>query len=183
MNIEQKIKTIVQSLHQQYVHLVDGFELNSLMPKLSRQYTDFTVNYIPEGGSFRIDEVTGKRSETSHVQMMWCGLVPFDKDATKEADSISAIFEDKKAVMNAFVDAVNASGLFERLTHYTYQCVPIRFDAVCACLITTFDLETREECVAIPEPEPQEPTDPEQPEEPTEPEDPEQNTGDMSDGD
>ena len=79
--------------------------------------------------------------------MMWCGVVPFDKDATKEADSVAAIVEDKKRIMNTFVDAVNASGLFEQLTKYTYQIVPIRFDAVCACLITTFDLITIGECV------------------------------------
>ena len=147
MNIEQEIKTIVQSLHQQYVHLVDGYELNNIMPKLAREHRNFTVNYIPEGGRFEIDEATGRRREVSKVQMMWCGAVPFDKDATKEADSVAAIVEDKKRIMNAFVDAVNASGLFEQLTKYTYQIVPIRFDAVCACLITTFDLITIGECV------------------------------------
>lgn len=147
MNIEQFIHETVESMGSHYVHLVDGYELNNIMPKLARQYLDFTVNYIPEGGRFEIDEATGRRREVSKVQMMWCGVVPFDKDATKEADSVAAIVEDKKQIMNAFVDAVNASGLFEQLTKYTYQIVPIRFDAVCACLITTFDLITIGECV------------------------------------
>lgn len=146
MNIEQFIKQTVQAIGSHYVHLVDGYELNNIMPKLARQYTDFTVNYIPEGGGFDIDDTTGKRHETSHVQMMWCGVVPFDKDATVEADSIATIFEAKKAVMNNFVDAVNESGAFEPITHYDYQCIPIRFDAVCACLITTFDLQAKGEC-------------------------------------
>ena len=186
MNIEQEIKTIVQSLHQQYVHLVDGYELNNIMPKLSRQAprTGFVVNYIPEGGAFDIDEVTGKRAETSHVQMMWCGTIAFDKDGQKEADNIAAIFERKKLEMNLFVDAVNASGLFEPLTHYAYQCIPLRFDAVCACLITTFELVAKAECIAAPEPEPEpDPEEPEQPEDPTDPEDPEPKTGDQSDAD
>ena len=154
MNIEKEIKTIVEALHSHYVHLVDGYELNNIMPKLAREYRDFTVNYIPEGGFFDIAEATGHRNETSHIQMMWCGVVPFNKDATVEADNISAIFEDKKAVMNNFVDAVNASGLFETLTHYSYQCIPIRFDAVCACLITTFDLQTKGECREVRSQEP-----------------------------
>lgn len=147
MNIEQEIKTIVQSLHQQYVHLVDGYELNNIMPKLARQHQNFTVNYIPEGGWFDIDETTGRRSETSKVQMMWCGVVPFNKDGQQEADDIAAIIETKKDIMNAFVDAVNASGLFEPLTRYDYQIIPLRFDAVCCCLITTFNLTTKGECV------------------------------------
>lgn len=146
MNIEQYIKQAVETIGSHYVHLVDGYELNAIMPKLARQYDNFTVNYIPEGGSFDIDQTTGRRAEICHVQMMWCGVVPFNKDATVEADSIAAIFEAKKAVMNAFVDAVNASGNFEPLTHYGYQCIPLRFDAVCACFIVTFDLETIGEC-------------------------------------
>lgn len=146
MNIEREIERHVNVIGSHYVHLVDGYELNSIMPKLARQYDDFTVNYIPDGGAFDIDEATGRRSETSHVQMMWCGVVPFDKDATREADSISAIFEAKKAVLNDFVDAINASGYFEPLTHYDYQCIPMRYDAVCACLIVTFNLKTKGEC-------------------------------------
>lgn len=147
MNIEQEIRTIVESLDSYYVHLVDGYELNTMMPQLSREHEDFTVNYIPEGGAFDIDEVSGRRSETSNVQMMWCGMVDFNKSAMVEADNIASIFEEKKALMNAFVDAVNASGKFEPLTHYGYQCIPLRFDAVCACLITTFDLTAKGECV------------------------------------
>lgn len=154
MNIEKEIRTTVEALRSHYVHLVDGYELNNIMPKLAREYKDFTVNYIPEGGAFDIDEISGKRSETSRVQMMWCGIVPFNKDATQEADDISAIFEDKKAVMNAFVDAVNASGLFETITHYDYQCIPLRFDAVCACLITTFALQAKGECREVRNQEP-----------------------------
>lgn len=146
MNIEKEIKTIVRSIGSHYVHLVDGYELNNIMPKLAREYKDFTVNYIPQGGSFDISEATGHRFETSRVQMMWCGVVPLNKDATKEADDTEAIFEEKKEVMNNFVDAINASGLFETLTHYDYQCVPLRFDAVCACLIVTFSLQAKGEC-------------------------------------
>lgn len=170
MNIEQEIKTIVQSMHQQYVHLVDGYELNNIMPKLAltAPRAGFVVNYIPEGGAFDIDEVTGRRSESSHIQMMWCGLVKFDSDGQKEADHIAAIFERKKLEMNMFVDAVNANGLFEPVTHYGYQCIPLRFDAVCACLIVNFDLVAKAECITKPEPEPdpEEPTDPEDPEDP-----------------
>lgn len=148
MNIEQEIKTIVESLHMQYVHLVDGYELNNIMPKLARSAprAGFVVNYIPEGGGFSIDETTGKRSETSNVQMMWCGVVAFDKDGQKEADNIAAIFERKKYEMNGFVDALNESGKFEPVTQYRYQCVPLRFDAVCACLIVNFDLVAKPEC-------------------------------------
>ena len=182
MNIEQEIKAIVLSLHQQYVHLVDGYELNNIMPKLARTAprAGFVVNYIPEGGAFDISETTGKRAETSHVQMMWCGTVAFNKDAQVEADNIAAIFERKKLEMNSFVDAVNASGKFEPLTHYIYQCIPLRFDAVCACLITSFDLQAKEECIAAQEPEPQEP---EQPEDLNDPEDQDPKTGDQSDAD
>ena len=32
MNIEQEIKRIVEQLHSHYVHLVDGYELNNIMP-------------------------------------------------------------------------------------------------------------------------------------------------------
>lgn len=147
MNIEREIKRIVELLHSTYVHLVDGYELNNIMPKLAREHRNFTVNYISEGGHFDIDEATGKRSETSKIQMMWCGIVPFNKDGQKEADDIAAIIERKKDTMNAFVDAVNASGLFEPLTRYEYQTIPLRFDAVCCCLITTFNLTTKGECV------------------------------------
>ncbi len=147
MNIEQEIKRIVELLRSTYVHLVDGYELNNIMPKLAREHRNFTVNYISEGGHFDIDEATGKRSETSKIQMMWCGIVPFNKDGQKEADDIAAIIETKKYTMNAFVDAVNASGLFEPLTRYEYQTIPLRFDTVCCCLITTFNLTTKGECV------------------------------------
>ena len=147
MNIEFEISLIVEDLGIRYVHLTDGYELNNILPKLARKYEDFTVNYVSEGGHFTIDEATGRRSETSKVQMMWCGVTSFNKDGQVEARNISDIIEAKKAKMNAFVDAVNASGLFEQLTKYTYQIVPIRFDAVCACLITTFDLITIGECV------------------------------------
>lgn len=147
MNIEQEIKRTVELLRSTYVHLVDGYELNNIMPKLAREHRNFTVNYISEGGNFDIDKATGKRSETSKIQMMWCGIVPFNKDGQKEADDIAAIIEMKKDTMNAFVDAVNASGLFEPLTRYEYQTIPLRFDAVCCCLITTFNLTTKGECV------------------------------------
>lgn len=168
MNIEQEIKTIVTALGSHYVHLVDGYELNNIMPKLARQYDNFTVNYIPEGGSFDIDEGTGQRHETSRVQMMWCGVVAFNKDATVEADNVAAIIEAKKATMNAFVDAVNASGKFETLTHYDYSIIPIRFDAVCACLITTFSLTANGDCRDIEYPTPPEPEPEPEPKQPDE---------------
>lgn len=158
MNIEQEIKRTVQDTGSHYVHLIDGYELNSIMPKLARQYDNFTVNYIPEGGSFDIDEPAGKRHETVRVQMMWCGVVPFDKDATKEADSVADIIERKKAVVNSFIDALNASGKFETVTHYDYQIIPLRFDAVCACLIITFGLKANGECRELNYPEPPTPT-------------------------
>lgn len=147
MNIENEIKTTVQAIGSEYIHLIDGYELNNIMPKLARQYQNFTVNYVPEGGGFSISETTGKRIETSKVQMMWCGVVPFNKDATIEADSVTAIIETKKQNMNDFVDAINASGNFETITEYEYQIVPLRFDAVCACLIVTFSMTTKGECI------------------------------------
>ena len=147
MNIEFEISLIVEDLGIRYVHLTDGYELNNILPKLARKYEDFTVNYVSEGGHFTIDEATGRRSETSKVQMMWCGVTSFNKDGQVEARNISDIIEAKKAKMNAFVDAVNASGLFEPLTRYDYQVIPIRFDAVCCCLITTFNLTAKGECL------------------------------------
>lgn len=146
MNIEQKIKELVEAVGSHYVHLIDGYELNAMMPKLARQYCDFTVNYVSEGGGFSVN-TQGQLIEAARLQMMWCGVVPFDKDATKEADAVQCIIDKKKETLRAFVAELYNSGYFQPVESWSYSVVPIRFDAVCACLIANIEVRTTGECM------------------------------------
>lgn len=145
MDIEKEIKDIIGGMGLRYIHLVDGYELNTMLPQLARECRDFVVNYVSEGGSFAYT-AGGHLTETARLQMMWCGVVPFDKDATKEADSVQTIINEKKEQLRQFVAVLNACGRFEPVESWSYQVIPLRFDAVCACLVANVEVQTIGEC-------------------------------------
>lgn len=138
MNIENTLKTLIEGEGYRYIHLIDGYALNTMLPQLTREASPFVVNYVSLGGGFSING--GVRRERQRVQLLMADIVPFDADATAEADSVSAVNETQKGHVNNIIDAINDSGDFEEVTDYSIQIVPLRFDAVCACLTVEFTL-------------------------------------------
>lgn len=145
MNIERTLKGLIEGEGYRYVHLIDGYTLNTMLPQLTKERRPFVVNYVALGGGF--DITGGIRQERSRIQLLMADIVPFNSNPEIEADSVSAINEQQKGHLNNIIDALNASGSFEPIETYDITLVPLRFDAFCACLIAEFTLnETPGEC-------------------------------------
>lgn len=145
MNIERTLKQLIEGEGYRYVHLIDGYALNTMLPQLTKERKPFIVNYVALGGGFDITE--GIRRERSRIQLLLADIVPFSSNAQTEADSVSAINERQKQHLNNIIDALNASGSFERIDTYDIMIVPLRFDAFCATMTVEFTLqETPGEC-------------------------------------
>lgn len=156
MHIEQEIKTIIEGLEFRYIHLVDGYGLNTLLPQLTKSKTVFVVNFISEGSTFEIDKYD-RRRETAQIQMILGDVVPFvgaenqvgeTETIVTEADNVESISETMKTRIHQIIGALNASGKFEPVKRYRTRTFPFRFDAYCTCVTLTFELtESAGTCV------------------------------------
>lgn len=156
MHIEQEIKTIIKGLGFRYIHLVDGYGLNTLLPQLTKLKTAFVVNFVSEGSTFEIDKYD-RRRETSQIQMVLGDVVPFvgaedqigeTETIVTEADNVESISETMKTRVHQVINALNTSGKFKPVKRYRTRTFPFRFDAYCTCVTLTFDLtESAGTCV------------------------------------
>ena len=152
MHIEQEIKKIVEDLNFRYIHLIDDYGLNTLLPQLTAARSPFVVNYISSGSTFDIDKYD-RRHENAQIQMVLGDIVPFieENDQTNEtetivmeADSVETISETMKGRINQIIDALNASGKFEPVKSWVTRTIPLRFDAYCTCVTLNFSLKEKE---------------------------------------
>ncbi len=152
MHIEQEIKTIIMGLGIRYIHLIDDFGLNALLPQLTEDRTPFVVNYVSAGSTFDIDQYD-RRKETSQIQMILGDIVPFTgaedqigetETIVTDADNVETISETMKTRVHQIIGALNVSGKFEPVKRYRTRTFPLRFDAFCTCVTLTFDLKEKE---------------------------------------
>ena len=148
MHIEQELKAIVEGLELRYVHLIDDYGLNTMLPQLTSEGKAFVVNYVSAGSAFEINQYD-RRRETAQIQMVLGDIVPFvgedgridEAEAIEiEADHVETISETMKERIHKIIDAINASGKFEKVKNYRTRTIPLRYDAYCTCVSLTFEL-------------------------------------------
>ena len=113
MTIEDKIRKIAEDNFSQYDYIFDN--IYRIDERMNDSTMPVIISTLPQGGEVVIRN--GRIHDTENILLGFFDLVPHDADGDDNAE----VFNRMKTLGFSFVAKMNDSGLFGKVTSYTYE--------------------------------------------------------------